>query len=136
MKAVWYMTRKEAREQAFVLIFEKQFREDTPDEILEYAKEIRGLEVDEYTALVFRGVSDNCNALDEIITANLKNWRIERVSKVALAVLRLAIYEMKFVDEVPVSVSINEAVELCKKFAVKEDASFVNGILGSIAKAE
>ena len=130
------MTRKEAREQAFVLIFEKQFRDDSPDEILEYAKEIRGIDVDEYTKRVFVGVTENKDFIDEKISSNLRNWKIERVSKVALAVLRLAIYEIKFVDEVPVSVSINEAVELCKKFAVKEDASFVNGILGSVAKAE
>ena len=130
------MTRKEAREQAFVLIFEKQFRDDSPDEILNYAKEIRGFEADEYTELVFRGVNDRCAQLDDIISANLKNWKLERVSKVALAVLRLAVYEMKFIEDVPLSVSINEAVELCKKFAAKDDASFVNGILGSIAKAE
>ncbi len=130
------MTRKEAREQAFVLIFEKQFRDDSPDEILNYAKEIRGFETDEYTELVFRGVNDRCAQLDEIISANLKNWKLERVSKVALAVLRLAVYEMKFIEDVPLSVSINEAVELCKKFAEKDDASFVNGILGSISKAE
>ena len=74
--------------------------------------------------------------IDSVISSNLKNWKLERISKVALAVLRLAIYEMSFVDEVPVSVSINEAVELCKKFAIKEDAAFVNGILGTVAKSE
>ena len=130
------MTRKEAREQAFVLIFEKQFRDDSANEILEYAKEIRGIDVDEYTQRVFVGVTEKMQEIDSVISSNLKNWKLERISKVALAVLRLAIYEMSFVDEVPVSVSINEAVELCKKFAVKEDASFVNGILGTIAKAE
>lgn len=130
------MTRKEAREQAFVLIFEKQFRDDSASDILEYAKEIRGIDVDEYTQQVFVGVTEKTQEIDSIISSNLKNWKLERISKVALAVLRLAIYEIQFVDEVPVSVSINEAVELCKKFAVKEDASFVNGILGTIAKAE
>lgn len=130
------MTRKEAREQAFVLIFEKQFRDDSASDILEYAKEIRGIDVDEYTQQIFVGVTEKTQEIDSIISSNLKNWKLERISKVALAVLRLAIYEIQFVDEVPVSVSINEAVELCKKFAVKEDASFVNGILGTIAKAE
>ena len=130
------MTRKEAREQAFILIFEKQFRDDSATEILEYAKEIRGIDVDEYTQRVFVGVTENINDIDFLISTNLKNWKLERLSKVALAVLRLAIYEIKYIDEVPVSVSINEAVELCKKFAVKEDAAFVNGILGTVAKAE
>lgn len=130
------MTRKEAREQAFVLIFEKQFRDDSANEILEYAKEIRGIDVDEYTQRVFVGVTEKIHEIDSVISSNLKNWKLERISKVALAVLRLAIYEMTFVDEVPVSVSINEAVELCKKFAIKEDAAFVNGILGTVAKSE
>ena len=130
------MTRKEAREQAFVLIFEKQFRDDSANEILEYAKEIRGIDVDEYTQRVFVGVTEKMQEIDSVISSNLKNWKIERISKVALAVLRLAIYEMNYVDEIPVSVSINEAVELCKKFAIKEDASFVNGILGTVAKSE
>lgn len=130
------MTRKETREQAFVLIFEKQFRDDSANEILEYAKEIRGIDVDEYTQRVFVGVTEKIQEIDSVISSNLKNWKLERISKVALAVLRLAIYEMTFVDEVPVSVSINEAVELCKKFAIKEDAAFVNGILGTVAKSE
>ncbi len=134
MKAVLFMTRKEAREQAFVLIFEKMFRNDSPEEILEYAKEIREIEIDEYAKDVFAGVCEKCEELDGEIEGHLKNWKIERISKVALAILRLAVYEIKFVESVPESVSINEAVELSKKFSVAEDASFVNGVLGNIVK--
>ena len=61
-------------------------------------------------------------------------WSIKRISKSALAILRLAIYEMKYVDSIPVSVSINEAVEIAKKYATKEDAAFINGILSTVAK--
>ena len=60
---------------------------------------------------------------------------IKRISKTALCILRLAIYEMKYFDEIPVSVSINEAVELCKKYATNDDASFVNGILATVSKS-
>ena len=134
MKAVLFMTRKEAREQAFVLIFEKMFREDSAEEILEYAKEIREIETDDYSVEVFCGVCEKTEELDEAISAHLKNWKINRISKVALAILRLAVYEIKFVESVPESVSINEAVELCKKFSVSDDASFVNGVLGNIVK--
>jgi len=134
MKAVLFMTRKEAREQAFVLIFEKMFRNDSPEEILEYAKEIREIQIDDYSKEVFLGVCEKCNELDDKISAHLKNWKIERISKVALAILRLAVYEIKFIESVPESVSINEAVELSKKFSVAEDASFVNGVLGNIVK--
>ena len=61
-------------------------------------------------------------------------WSIKRITKTALAILRLAIYEIKYYDEIPVSVSINEAVELAKKYATKEDASFINGILSTVCK--
>ena len=134
MKAVLFMTRKEAREQAFVLIFEKMFRDDTAEEILEYATEIREIEVDDYSKEIFLGVCEKTEELDAEISKHLKNWKIERISKVALAILRLAVYEIKFVESVPESVSINEAVELSKKFSFAEDASFVNGVLGNIVK--
>ena len=68
---------------------------------------------------------------------NLKTgWTIERVSKVDLALLKLAIYEMKYADSVPDNVAINEAVELAKKYSSKDDASFINGILGAISRGE
>ena len=72
--------------------------------------------------------------IDGLISENTVGWKIERISKTALAVLRLSIFEIKYMDDIPLSVSINEAVEICKKYATGEDASFVNGILSSIAK--
>lgn len=129
------MTRKQAREEAFILIFEKLFNDCSIDEILELAAEVRDLVPDEYIKNVFKGVFDNLDTIDGIINENAIGWKINRISKTALSVLRLSIYEMKFYDEIPVSVSINEAVELCKKYATKEDASFVNGILSTVAKS-
>ena len=129
------MTRKQAREEAFILVFEKAFNNDSTDEILELAKEVRDLEPDEYVTTVFVGVYDKLSELDDIISANSIGWKIERISKTALCLLRLAIYEMKFFEAIPVSVSINEAVELAKKYATTDDASFVNGILSTVAKA-
>lgn len=128
------MTRRESREQAFILVFEKEFRDDTPEEIIDAAKEAGEIEEDDYSFSVFGGVYDNLNEIDTVISETAKGWTIDRISKVALAVLRVAIYEMKYVESVPDSVAINEAVELLKKFATKEDASFVNGILGTVAK--
>lgn len=129
------MTRKQAREEAFILIFEKLFSDSTVEEILDLAIEVRDLEPDDYIKNVFYGVFENIAEIDSVISENSVGWKIERISKTALSVLRLAIYEMKFFDEIPVSVSINEAVELCKKYATKEDASFVNGILSTVAKS-
>lgn len=127
------MTRRESREQAFVLVFEKVFRDDTADEIIESAIEAEQIADDEYSFSVFKGVYDNLERIDGIISQKTKGWSINRISKVSLAVLRVAVYEMLFVDNVPSSVAINEAVELLKKFATKDDASFVNGILGTVA---
>ncbi len=129
------MTRKQAREEAFILVFEKLFSDSTVEEIIDLAIEVRDLEPDDYIKNVFFGVFDNVEEIDAVISENSVGWKIERISKTALSVLRLALYEMKFYDDIPVSVSINEAVELCKKYATKEDASFVNGILSTVAKS-
>ena len=128
------MTRKQAREEAFILVFEKEFNNNGTDEILETAKEVRDLEPDEYINKVFPGVYEHIEEIDGLISENSVGWSIKRISKTALCILRLAIYEMKYFDEIPVSVSINEAVELCKKYATSDDASFVNGILATVSK--
>ncbi len=128
------MTRRQAREEAFILIFEKEFNNNDVDEILAAAAEARDLAPDEYVNAVFSGVSGSIAELDGIISSNSIGWKIGRISKTSLCILRLAIYEMKYMSDIPVSVSINEAVELCKKYATENDASFVNGILSSVAK--
>lgn len=128
------MTRKQAREEAFILIFEKLFSDSSVEEILELACEVRDLEPDEYIKKTFFGVYENTTEIDALISENSVGWKIERISKTALALLRLALFEMKYYDEIPISVSINEAVEICKKYATKEDSSFINGILSTVAK--
>lgn len=128
------MTRKQSREEAFILVFEKVFSGGSVEEILELAGEARDLKPNDYIKTVFAGVYDNIDEIDGIVSENAIGWKINRISKTALCVLRLAIYEMKYMEDIPASVSINEAVELCKKYATKEDASFVNGILASVVK--
>ncbi|MBE6799258.1 MAG: transcription antitermination factor NusB [Ruminococcaceae bacterium] len=131
------MTRTEARNELFILIFEKQFSESTLEDIVLSAKESRDFSEDKdgYIISSFNGVYNNLEMIDNIIAENLVGWTIDRISKVSLAVLRLALYEIKFVDEIPQSVTIDEAVELCKKYSTVEDASFVNGVLGSVVRA-
>lgn len=128
------MTRKEAREETFILVFEKEFNGDSLEEVLDLAVQVRDITPDDYIKNTFFGVFSCIEELDDIISECAVGWSIKRISKTALAVLRLAIYEILKVDEIPVSVSINEAVELCKKYATKEDASFVNGILATVSK--
>ncbi|HCH28051.1 MAG TPA: transcription antitermination factor NusB [Ruminococcaceae bacterium] len=128
------MTRKQAREEAFILIFEKQFSADSLQDILEIAVEVRDIVPDEYIKTVFFGAYDSIEEIDAIISDNAIGWSIKRISKTALAILRLAVFEMKYMEDIPVAVSINEAVELSKKYATKDDASFVNGILSTVSK--
>ncbi len=126
------MNRKTARENAFILIFERCFRDDSVEAIIEDAIEAREFEYDDYVELVFKGVCDKTVELDSAISANLKGWSITRLSKVALSLLRLAVFEIFYIDEIPTKVSINEAVEIAKKYSTQDDASYINGVLGSI----
>lgn len=128
------MNRKQAREEAFILVFEKEFNTDNLEDVLSLAVEVRDIEPDDYIKKVFFGVFENLKEIDEVISENSVGWTIKRITKTALAILRLAIFEIKYYDDIPVSVSINEAVELAKKYATKEDASFINGILSTVAK--
>ena len=126
------MTRTEEREQAFVLIFEKEFNMDTSmDDIISYAAEADVFAESACASSLAKAVFENIDAVDAVIDKYSIGWKKSRLPKTTLAILRLAICEMMFVDSIPESVSINEAVELAKKYATAEDASFGNGILGS-----
>ena len=131
------ITRKEARNQAFMLVFEKSINGNDTEDILEAAKECRDFSEDDdgYTVQAFTGTFENIDEIDSIISDNLSTgWTISRISKVALAVLRLAIFEINYMDEIPEAVSIDEAVELCKTYTTADDASFVNGVLGTVVR--
>lgn len=130
------MTRTQAREQAFIIVFEKEFNTDyTLAEIIDAAKEAELFEPDDFAVALSEKTLSGMEKLDEAIVANLKGgWKLGRISKVSLAILRLAVCEMLDFPEIPVSVSINEAVELAKKYAAEEDFSFVNGLLASVSR--
>lgn len=130
------MTRREAREQAFIVLFEKIFDNDaTISEIVETAKEAELIKINSFAENTLKMVEENFAEIDEIIEANSQDWTISRLPKVTLAILRLAVAEIKYIEDVPNGVAVNEAVELAKKYGTAEDASFINGILGTIAKA-
>lgn len=129
------MTRKEERELAFTLIFEKIFNNElTIEEIVENAVEARLIEENTFAFSLARLTYEHCNEIDKIINDNSIGWKVERLPKVSLAVMRLALCEILYVPSVPTGVSINEAVELAKKFSTQEDASFINGILGKYVR--
>ena len=97
------------------------------------ALEERGVMLDDFGRALLEGVANNVTEIDSVISANSSNWSSARISKAALAALRLAVYEIKYTD-ISNAVAINEAVELTKKYDMPEAASFVNGILGAVAK--
>ena len=130
------MTRREAREQAFILIFEKSFQADSEIcELVSFAEENEVFRADDYSVKLAKDSFDNIEKIDEMISSNLKGWNYSRISKVTKAILRMAVCEMLFYEDIPVGVSINEAVEIAKKFAGENDPSYINGVLGSVAKS-
>ena len=129
------MTRKEERELAFTLVFEKIFNDElTVDEVIDNAVEARLIEKNTYAFSVAHLVYEHIEEIDGKITEYSIGWSTKRLPKVSLAIFRVALWEIFYVPSVPNSVAINEAVELAKKFATKEDASFINGVLGKIVK--
>lgn len=128
--------KRKSREQAFIILFEKSFNTElSVDEIMDIAVEAEVISKDKMTADIVRKAEEHIEEIDAVIERNLKGWSKQRISKVSLALLRMAVCEMKYFEKVPVGVSINEAVEICKVYGSDEDKSFVNGILGSISRA-
>ena len=130
------MNRKTARENAFILLFEKSIKVDeTYEEIFLKATEDRDLEVDEYVKKVFFGNAENEKIIDMKIDECLVGWKKERISYVAKSILKLSGYELMFMEDIPVKVSINEAIELSKKYDDDKAYVFVNGVLNKIAES-
>ena len=130
------MNRSAIREQAFKVIYSIEIQKDTNqmDQVMLYfeSNNIKDEEVKKYIIDAVEGIEKHKAEIDEKIKTNLKeSWKFERISKIDLSLLRLAIYEIKF-KEIPYKVAINEAVELAKKYGEDTSKNFVNGILASI----
>ena len=129
------MNRKEARENAFLLLYEGVCKNDeSAEEIFEKATAERELQADAYVKDVFFGVYAKAEELEAVISKNLVGWKKERVSLVSMALLRLGAYEILFREDIPVKVSINECIELSKKYDDDKTYIFVNGVLNAISK--
>ncbi len=131
------MNRSAVRELAFKFIYgvevQKEYSKEQLDLFIE-DNEIKDKSAIEYMSTVFNGIEQNKEEILDLIKANLKkDWTIERISKVNLAILEIAIYEIKY-QELPFKVAINEAVELAKKYGDEAAPLFVNGVLASIVK--
>ena len=137
------MSRKADRRHALCLIFAKHFHEEAIclDETVDYynknfAKDITDSKIKEidYVLRVFAGVDEHHEEIDGLIAKTSNSWDLSRISRLDLAVMRLAVYEMLHEADIAPSVSINEAVEIAKEFSSEEAGKFVNGILGKIVK--
>lgn len=128
------MSRPIAREAAMQLVFEQIFGGDgetqTLVDLIDYTPDDKD---QAYIDAVVNGVRDQAEQLDAEIAGCLRGWTLARLSRVDLAILRLAVYEMKHTD-LPVAVAINEAVELTRKYSQEESCSFINGVLGTISR--
>jgi N utilization substance protein B len=130
-----HQVRTVARRKALQILFQSEITGQDFESILaeDFCIDVVGVPCD-YTRLLLGGVQTNSEVLDELIAKTSENWSLERMPLVDRSILRLAIFEMLHVDEVPYSVSINEAVELAKRFGGEDESPrFVNGILGRIA---
>ena len=129
------MNRHEAREAALGLVFEKSFKlDEDSSKLYDIAMNEREIEDDEYARRVLSGVYDNLEKIDALISESAKGWKLDRISKVSLSVMRLCVYELLYEDQIPANVSLNEAVELAKKFDDDDAPAFVNGVLNTISK--
>ena len=128
------MARPIAREAAMQLVFEQilggEGETQTLVDLIDY---VPGEKDQDYIDTVVNGVRTRAMELDQEIASCLRGWTISRLSKVDLAILRLAVFEMKYTD-LPAAVAINEAVELTRKYSQEESCSFINGVLGTISR--
>lgn len=128
------MSRKLAREMAVCFLFQVEFqRENIKEQVEDFLVSYGEASYDkDYFLEVINGVLNSLKEIDELIESKVKSWTIDRIAKMDLPILRVAIYEMKHRDDIPVGVSINEAVELAKKYGSDDSARFINGLLGQI----
>ncbi|MBC1624085.1 transcription antitermination factor NusB [Listeria welshimeri] len=124
------MKRREAREKALQALFQIELNEMSLDQAI---KNIMEDEQDDYMEKLVQGVMANKAEIDAIIEPNLDNWRMDRLSKVDLSLLRLSVYEINYLDDVPNRVSLNESIEIAKIYSDEKSSKFINGVLANIA---
>ncbi len=129
------MSRREIRDQIFKILFRVEFydREELENQIALFLEDLHADEKDSaYIVSKTRDIFAHLDEIDAQINAGAEKWKTGRMAKAELAIIRLAVYEMKYEEEIPVSVAINEAVELAKTYGSDHGASFVNGVLAKL----
>ena len=128
------VNRKMAREMAVRFLFQIEFQKvNIKEQVEDFLDSVEIEDYDkDYFLEIINGVINSLKEIDEIIESKAKGWTIDRMAKMDLPILRVAIYEMKHREDIPVGVSINEAVELAKKFGTDDSSRFINGLLGQV----
>lgn len=131
------MSRKDAREMVMRLLFQRDFDGQSDSEPMDDMEQDFNLDANDfkYISDVQTGCQTYQSEIDECIKRFSKGWPLQRIAKVDLAILRLALYEIYYRSDIPSSVSINEAVELAKKYGSDKSASYVNGVLGNVVRS-
>jgi len=131
------LKRKKAREEVVKLVYQMNMLSDA-NEVLDVYVTLNNVKENDlaYIEGTVKGVEEHLEEIDSKISANLKNWTIDRISQVSLAAMRVAVYEMLYAEDVPTSVAVSEAVEIVTNYDDPDNASFVNGVLGSISREE
>jgi len=133
-----YMNRRKSREIATRLLFEMSINKESYVDIIENFRENTEEKIEdidfEYVIRVLKGVSENEAYINETISKYLIKWKIERLPKMNLAILKMAAYEILFEEDIPNKVTINEAIELAKKYGDDNAPSFINGVLNNLIK--
>jgi transcription antitermination factor NusB len=126
--------RRQARELAIKVLFHMEFSPGKPDEVFDLICEHFGSSewIKAFSRALVCGVCENSEELDVLITRSSRHWRLERMSRVDRTILRLAVFEILFMRDIPPKVSIDEAVDLGKKYGTEESGAFINGILDNI----
>lgn len=130
------MNRKLSRDKTMELLFGMSLSKDTTEEAIEgfvenYEGDIKEIDLT-YVKQALIGIDNNKEAIDAVISENLHNWKIDRISKVNLSILRLATYELLYDEQVPRAVVINEALEITRRYSDEKSVSFINGVLDKI----
>lgn len=128
------MTRREIRDSAFKIVFEQLLRDDDIQELYDIAGEIDEITVNDDVKAIVEGTLSHADELDEIISGYSKTRSISRISKLNLAILRIALYESLYDDKTPMNAAISEAIKLSMVYTYQEDTSFINGVLGAFSR--
>lgn len=128
------MLRREIRDNAFKLVFEQLLRDDDINELYEIAEEIDEITVNDDVRKIVNGTLEHSQEIDEIISGYSKSRSISRISRLNLAILRIAFYEAIYDENIPLNVAVSEAVNLAEVYAYQEDISFINGVLGAFSR--